>query len=156
MMTITAIDDMKMRRFSSAMIAKILALWAFSRSWQELLQFRPVIKKIVGMDVTFGSIWSNYHPPPSLRVFQELTYFLYFFALSWVLPVLVMTFCYSSIIITIARSANVFIWPLYIRADKKAIWCNIWQTQFQNTNLEAVLWLQQQHNNRCDISFWVT
>ena len=59
-------------------------------------------------------------PPPSLRVFQELTYFLYFFALSWVLPVLVMTFCYSSIIITIARSANVFIWPLYIWANKKS------------------------------------
>ena len=50
-------------------------------------------------------------PPSSLSFFQELTYFLYFFALSWVLPVLVMTFCYSSIIITIARSANVFICP---------------------------------------------
>merc|ERR1719445_434987 len=36
----------------------------------------------------------------------ELTYFLYFFALSWVLPVLVMTFCYSSIIITIARRSK--------------------------------------------------
>ena len=55
----------------------------------------------------------------SLSFFQELTYFLYFFALSWVLPVLVMTFCYSSIIITIARSASVFICPLYIRAYKK-------------------------------------
>ena len=29
----------------------------------ELFQFQPVIKKIVGMDVTFGSIWPNYHPP---------------------------------------------------------------------------------------------
>ena len=28
----------------------------------ELFQFRSVIEKIVGRDVTFGSIWPNYHP----------------------------------------------------------------------------------------------
>ena len=33
----------------------------------------------------------------------ELAYFLYFFSLSWLLPILVMTFCYVSIIVTICR-----------------------------------------------------
>ena len=33
----------------------------------------------------------------------ELIYFIYFFILSWVLPILVMTVCYVSIIITICR-----------------------------------------------------
>jgi hypothetical protein len=41
-------------------------------------------------------------------MFQEFTYFFYFFTLSWLLPVVVMTFCYSAIILTIARSASCF------------------------------------------------
>ena len=34
---------------------------------------------------------------------QELAYFLYFFTLSWLLPIFVMIFCYVSIIITIFK-----------------------------------------------------
>ena len=34
---------------------------------------------------------------------HELLYFLYFFILSWVLPIIVMLFCYISIVITICR-----------------------------------------------------
>ena len=34
---------------------------------------------------------------------QELAYFIYFFVLSWLLPILVMLFCYVSIIVTICR-----------------------------------------------------
>ena len=34
---------------------------------------------------------------------RELLYFLYFFILSWVLPIMVMMICYVSIIITICR-----------------------------------------------------
>ena len=34
---------------------------------------------------------------------RELLYFLYFFILSWVLPIMVMMVCYVSIIITICR-----------------------------------------------------
>ena len=34
---------------------------------------------------------------------QELAYFLYFFTLSWLLPIIVMLFCYISIIITIFK-----------------------------------------------------
>ena len=37
----------------------------FGGWWIELFQFQSVIKKRVGRDVTFGSIWPNYHPPLS-------------------------------------------------------------------------------------------
>jgi hypothetical protein len=37
---------------------------------------------------------------------QELSYFMFFFFLSWLLPLLVMLFCYISITVVIFRRAK--------------------------------------------------
>ena len=47
--------------------------------------------------------WHHLAPPGTTWHLQELGYFLYFFTLSWVLPVVVMILCYTGIVITIAR-----------------------------------------------------